>query len=136
MMAESGGGLGAVVDCRERITPAGDDAAGAIGRHQVAVAGIEIRAVDESRAQDTWLFEPVPGVDGDVLAAPLGPSQEPSGVLVLIARPRTAFTSADGALVEALREPFSAALENDRRLREMASMRAAAEADKESLLSR
>ncbi len=76
------------------------------------------------------------GVGGDVLAAPLGPSEEPSGVLVLIAQPRVALTSAHAALVEALREPFSAALENDLRLREMAAMRAAAEADKQSLLTR
>ena len=39
-------------------------------------------------------------------------------------------------LLKALLEPFSVALENDLRLREMAAMRAAVEADKESLLKR
>jgi transcriptional regulator with GAF, ATPase, and Fis domain len=39
-------------------------------------------------------------------------------------------------MAEALAEPFSAALENDRRLHEMAALREAAEADRRSLLSR
>lgn len=94
------------------------------------------RRVNERSDCDPFAVVVPPGVDGDVLAAPLGPSEEPSGVLVLIARTGVAFTSAHASLVEALREPFSAALENDLRLREMASMRAAAEADKESLLTR
>ena len=38
--------------------------------------------------------------------------------------------------MERLLEPFSTALENDRRLREMAALRAAAEAEKHSLLNR
>ena len=94
------------------------------------------RRVNERSDCDPLAVVVPPGVDGDVLAAPLGPSQESSGLLVLIARTGVAFTSAHGALAEALREPFSAALENDLRLREMASMCAAAEADKESLLTR
>ena len=39
-------------------------------------------------------------------------------------------------MVEALLDPFSAALENDRRLAELAALREAAEADRRSLLSR
>ncbi|NLX98721.1 MAG: sigma 54-interacting transcriptional regulator, partial [Rhodopirellula sp.] len=39
-------------------------------------------------------------------------------------------------MMELLLEPFSTALENDRRLRETEAMRAAAEADKQSLLTR
>jgi transcriptional regulator with GAF, ATPase, and Fis domain len=39
-------------------------------------------------------------------------------------------------MVQVLLDPFSVALENDRRLREMAALREAAEADKRSLLSR
>ena len=39
-------------------------------------------------------------------------------------------------MLEALLEPFSAALENDRRLHELAALRQAAEADRRSLLSR
>ena len=94
------------------------------------------RRVNERSDCDPLAVVVPPGVNGDVLAAPLGPSQESSGLLVLIARTGVAFTSEHGALAEALREPFSAALENDLRLREMTSMRAAAEADKQSLLTR
>jgi transcriptional regulator with GAF, ATPase, and Fis domain len=39
-------------------------------------------------------------------------------------------------MLEALREPFSVALENDRRIHEMAALREAAEADRRSLLHR
>src|SRR5258707_12293335 len=39
-------------------------------------------------------------------------------------------------MAAALLEPFSAALENDRRLHELATLREAAEADRRSLLSR
>ena len=53
-----------------------------------------------------------------------------------MAQPGTTFEDSHVRLVEALIEPFSVALENDQRLREMAAMRAAAEADKESLLKR
>jgi transcriptional regulator with GAF, ATPase, and Fis domain len=58
------------------------------------------------------------------------------GVLLLIAAPGERFTPEHTALAATLLEPFAAALENDQRLREMAALRAAAEAEKESLLHR
>lgn len=58
------------------------------------------------------------------------------GVLILIAASGQRFAPEHAALVATLLEPFAAALENDQRLREMAALRAAAEADKESLLHR
>ncbi len=58
------------------------------------------------------------------------------GVLILIAPPGERFSPEHEDLATALLEPFSAALENDLRLREVAALRAAAEADKESLLHR
>ena len=73
---------------------------------------------------------------GDVLAGPLGGGQEPSGVLLLVAQRGTVFQESHRRAMEALLEPFSAALDNDRRLREMAAMQAATEADKNSLLMR
>jgi len=76
------------------------------------------------------------GVGGDVLAGPLRVEDECAGALVLIARRGRRFDAAHVALARALVEPFSVALENDRRLREMASLREAAEADRRSLLSR
>ena len=57
-------------------------------------------------------------------------------MLLLIAAPGERFTPEHAALAATLLEPFAAALENDQRLREMAALRAAAEADKESLLHR
>lgn len=58
------------------------------------------------------------------------------GVLILIATPGERFTPEHTALADTLLEPFTAALENDRRLRDIAALRAAAEADKQSLLNR
>ena len=77
-----------------------------------------------------------PGMTGDVVAGALGDVENPSGIIVLVGQPGTSFEDSHVRLVEALLEPFSVALENDQRLREMAAMRAAAEADKESLLKR
>ncbi|MGO9108308.1 MAG: sigma-54 interaction domain-containing protein [Thermoguttaceae bacterium] len=76
------------------------------------------------------------GISTDVLAGALGDAENPSGVVILAAHPGSTFEDSLVCLVQALIEPFSVALENDLRLREMAAMRAAAEADKESLLKR
>jgi len=76
------------------------------------------------------------GMMADVVVGPLGAAENPSGVIVFVAEPRVIFEDPHVCLVEAVIEPFSIALENDQRLREMAAMRAAAEADKESLLKR
>jgi len=76
------------------------------------------------------------GTDGDVLAGPLSEQGEPRGVLVLTAPVGRAFNARHEALMEMLLEPFSVALDNDHRLREMAALREAAEADKRSLLVR
>jgi hydrogenase-4 transcriptional activator len=77
-----------------------------------------------------------PGIAGDVLAGPLNGPHGPSGVLVLVAAQGTRLDTSDAAIAQSLLEPFSVALENDRRLRELAAMRAAAEADKDSLLTK
>ena len=77
-----------------------------------------------------------PGIAGDVLAGPLNGPQGPCGVLVLVAVPGARFDAGHAAIVRSLVEPLSVALENDRRLRELAAMRAAAEADKDSLLTK
>jgi transcriptional regulator with GAF, ATPase, and Fis domain len=77
-----------------------------------------------------------PGMAADVVAGVLGDPENPSGIVVLVAQPGTAFEDSHVCLIDALIEPFSVALENDQRLHEMAAMRAAAEADKESLMKR
>jgi len=72
----------------------------------------------------------------DVLAGPLGDPDKHAGILVLIASAGRDFAPQHVALAQRLLEPFSTALENDLRLREMAALREAAEADKRSLLTR
>lgn len=59
----------------------------------------------------------------------------PFGVLLLIALEGT-FDTEHQRMVTALAEPFSVALENDLRLRELAALREAAEADKKTLLQK
>ena len=76
------------------------------------------------------------GLRGDVLVGLLTDSNGPAGVLVVAAADNAVFDSQHAEIMGLLLEPFSTALENDRRLREMAAMRAAAEAEKHSLLSR
>lgn len=76
------------------------------------------------------------GIEQDVLAGPLNDLQGPCGILVLVAQENQQFDARHLALVKELLEPFSTAIENDRHVREVATLRAAAEADKRSLLSR
>jgi len=77
-----------------------------------------------------------PDIDADVLAAPLVGRDGPEGVLLLIAHADREFEDEHLAVLEALREPFSVALENDQRLHEMARLREAAEAERGALLRR
>jgi hydrogenase-4 transcriptional activator len=77
-----------------------------------------------------------PGIEGDVLAGPLRLRGGQSGILVLVAAAPAAFDERHAALVQVLLEPFSVALDNDHQLREMAALREAAEAEKQSLLTR
>jgi hydrogenase-4 transcriptional activator len=76
------------------------------------------------------------GVDGDLIAGPLTDANGPSGILLLATQPPHKFAEADRCLIATLLEPFSVALENDRRLREIDSLREAAEADRTRLLSK
>ncbi|HTO07991.1 MAG TPA: sigma 54-interacting transcriptional regulator [Myxococcota bacterium] len=75
-------------------------------------------------------------IAGDVLVSPLLREDEPAGVLVLVARAARHFDREHEEIARALVEPFSVALENDRRVAELEGLRQAAEADKRSLLTR
>ena len=77
-----------------------------------------------------------PDVEGDVIVGPLAGERGPAGFLVLVSQRSGRFTGEHVALGQALLEPFSVALENDRRLRALATQQAVAEADRRSLLSR
>ena len=76
------------------------------------------------------------GVEGEVLGIGLCDQQGPAGVLLVAARPRQVFEPIHDEILLALREPFSVALENDGRVREIAALREAAEADRQSLLTK
>jgi transcriptional regulator with GAF, ATPase, and Fis domain len=87
------------------------------------------------------LAEQLPGllpdeIEGDVIAGPLSDEAGPAGVLLLVAQRSRHFSAEHVALAQALLDPFSAALENDRRLHRLVTQQAAAEADRSSLLSR
>jgi len=73
---------------------------------------------------------------GDVLAGPLQGAEHLAGALLLLAAPKASFRHIHVQMMEALLEPLSAALENDRRIAELSALRDAAEADRRSLLTR
>ena len=77
-----------------------------------------------------------PEITADVLVAPLVSTTGAEGLLLLVAHPDRAFEDQHLEWIEALREPFAVALENDRRVHELATLRAAAEADRGALLRR
>lgn len=77
-----------------------------------------------------------PGAEGSWLAGPLWGQHGPFGALVLRALPPAEFTPLHEEFTYALLEPFAVALENDRRIHELAALREAAEADKRSALAR
>jgi hydrogenase-4 transcriptional activator len=79
----------------------------------------------------------VPHHDGaDLLAGPLVGSEGPGGAIVLVAHQGEKFLAAHARMLKQLLEPFTVALENDRRLHELTALREAAEADRRTLLTR
>jgi transcriptional regulator with GAF, ATPase, and Fis domain len=76
------------------------------------------------------------GLRQDVLVGPLNDSEGPRGLLILIAPGTARFRAEHAELAQVLLEPFAVALTNDRRVQEMAALRATAEADKQTLLTK
>ena len=72
----------------------------------------------------------------DVLIGPLEKENRLLGVLIFVSQENVLFTGAHKQMMEILLEPFSIALENDLKIREINVLREAAEADKNSLLQR
>src|SRR5262249_6621001 len=77
-----------------------------------------------------------PGIEGELLVGPLASEHGTYGVVLLLAATPQRFGPLHKRMLQELLEPFTAALENDRRLRELTALREAAEADKQSLLRR
>lgn len=93
------------------------------------------------RGAPGWADTPVEvlvptGLRGDVLVGPIGDAKETEAVLVVSASDGVAFNSRHAEIARLLLEPFTLALSNNHRLREMAAQKAAAEAEKHSLLDR
>jgi len=76
----------------------------------------------------------VPGKSA--MAGPLASAEKMIGLVVVTGSEDRAFSAREQALFRALLEPLAAAVENDRRLREIRRLSAAAEADRQTLLSR
>lgn len=72
----------------------------------------------------------------DAIFVPLGLPDGIQSILILSSTKEHNFLERHEKLAELLREPFTAALENDRQLHELDSLREAAEADKRSLMER
>jgi hydrogenase-4 transcriptional activator len=106
-----------------------------------------------------WLTACLPAeIGGDVIAGPLRPdrldgkpvaagraarragrpagSVDAAGILVLLPVTGKTLTAEHAAVAEKLLEPFAVALGNDTRLHELLSLREAAEADRQTLLTR
>jgi transcriptional regulator with GAF, ATPase, and Fis domain len=76
------------------------------------------------------------GLAGHCLAVPLATEQGLLGALILAATGGPGFDADHQRLLAELIDPFTVALENDHRVRELVSLREAVEADNRSLLSR
>ena len=77
-----------------------------------------------------------PDLEGDILSAPLRSHSGQVGAVLVVTVPPERFKSEHKAVLVSLLEPLSIALENDHRLRELVSLREAAEAENRGLLSR
>src|SRR6185503_8972270 len=77
-----------------------------------------------------------PELPADLLIAPLVAAHAPIGLLVLVSSEGRHFLEKHETLLASLQEPLAVALENDRRVHELAALREAAEADRRSLLTR
>ncbi|MHB0958382.1 MAG: sigma-54 interaction domain-containing protein [Pirellulaceae bacterium] len=111
-------------------------AADQIRRLRAWVAANQVRSFAASPARRGLSFLVPPEISGPVLAGPLAGREGLAGCLILVAPSGTSWKARHMRLAAALLEPFSAALENDRRLHELASLREAAEAERRSLLTR
>jgi hydrogenase-4 transcriptional activator len=75
-------------------------------------------------------------VECGILVGPLIKEKKILGILSFFSTPGTVFESRHFEMAKILLEPFAVALENDFRLREITTLREAAEADKRSLLTK
>ncbi|MEI6239540.1 MAG: sigma-54 dependent transcriptional regulator [Planctomycetia bacterium] len=95
------------------------------------------RVVAVASGEDSWLRSSLPeGLDGPLLVGALRTASGALGMVVLVATAAETFSAADIETAERLLEPLAVALDNHSRLHELRSLREAAEADRQTLLSR
>ena len=96
----------------------------------------DLRAISPQDGRRGFAFL-LPGEPrGEVWGGPLTGTEGLIGVVLFWGSPSKPFSARQRNLAQALLEPFSAALENDRRLHELATLREAAEAERRALLIR
>lgn len=93
------------------------------------------KAAGQSDAVEISRILPLSALN-DILLGPLQKKKQLLGALALIAAEKTTFSSTHVDMLKAILEPFSTALENHLRIRELEHLREAAEADKRYLLRR
>jgi hydrogenase-4 transcriptional activator len=130
----------------ETVAASGSGREGLTGPHRLAEREVEELATWCRRgrvlhAGARELAEKLPGLapselDGDVLAGPLAPEGGLPALVIAAAPAARRFTREHEGLLRELLEPFAVALENDRRLRDLVTLRETAEAERRSLLSR
>ena len=86
--------------------------------------------------EDAWGLCVPRETRAEALIGPLESQHGFQGVLVVLARPGESFEARHLELFRMLLDPFAVALENHHRLRELTAMREAAEAEKQSLVTR
>lgn len=99
-------------------------------------ASRELRAISPKDGRRGLAFVLPADQRGETWGGPLLSTEGLIGVVLFCAAPSKPLTARQRNLAEALLEPISAALENDRRLHELATLREAAEAERRSLLIR
>ena len=129
-------------------TAAAESSAGGPGDARTALAAADLArimtwgerretVVGDRRALEARLPGLAPGgMDGTILAASLAPEAGDPYVLLLATTDPGGFGAGRRELAEALVEPLTVAVENDRRLRELVRLREAAEAENRSLRSK
>ncbi len=105
---------------------------------QIQAWGKQFQVTERPKGTRPRQFKPIVAdeLTEDMLLGPLTSGATVTGVLMLVAAPGKKFDATHRRVVELLLEPFSAALDNDHRLHELAALREAAEADRASLLTK
>jgi transcriptional regulator with GAF, ATPase, and Fis domain len=94
------------------------------------------RSAHSDDADDIGELLTLDAASGDWLLVPLAGEHGSSGILVVTSRSGSSFNKQHMKLMAAIQEPMGVALDNDARLEELAALRDAAEAEKQSLLRR